>query len=61
MQLAERAGEAILDEVVGGEDVPRQCPRVATKAGYFGFDLPVDIGHEMLPTLSATGAAGRSR
>ena len=52
MQFAEGAGQTILDEIVGGDDVARQCTRVAPKARDFGFDLPVSVGHERLLPLS---------
>ncbi len=39
MQFAEGARQAILNEIVGGDDIAGQCARIAAKARNLGFDL----------------------
>jgi hypothetical protein len=46
MQLTEGARETILDEIVSGDGVMRQSASIATKAGDFGFDLPMLASHQ---------------
>jgi hypothetical protein len=54
MQLAESAGEAVLNEIVGGGVVPGQCPGITPKAWDFRFDVPVRVPHEKLPMAATT-------
>jgi hypothetical protein len=49
VDLAERARQAILYEIVGDDHVARKCPCVPPQARDFGFDSVVSIGHRQSP------------
>ena len=55
MQFAEGAGQAVLDEIVRGDEISRQRASIATKAGNFGFDVPVRVGHRGLLLMATIG------
>jgi hypothetical protein len=37
-----------LDEIIRGDEVARQCTRIAPEARNFGFDVPIRAGHRGL-------------
>src|SRR6185437_7088435 len=47
MQLAEGAGEAILNEIVSRGDVASQRAGVSPQTRDLGFDAPINVGHEL--------------
>jgi hypothetical protein len=57
VELSERAGEAILYEVIRRGDVARQGAGIASQARDFGFDSAMDFGHENSSALTPAGAA----
>jgi hypothetical protein len=46
MQFGKSAGQTVLHEIVGGDEVMRQRAGIAPKAGNFTFDLPARVGHK---------------
>jgi hypothetical protein len=44
-----------LDEIIRGDEVARQRPRIAPKTGYFGFDVPIRASHRGLLPMAAIG------
>jgi hypothetical protein len=60
MQFSERPGEAVLDEVVGGDDVVSEGASKTPQAGNFGFDVPIGVGHRGSLPLASDGQATRS-
>jgi len=57
MQFPEGSGEAILDEVVGGDGVASERPSKTPQAGYFGFDIPIRVSHRGSLPLASGGQA----
>jgi len=58
MQFPEGPSETVLDEVVGRYHVVSQRASKAPQAGYFGFDVPIGVGHrDSLPLASGGQAA----
>jgi hypothetical protein len=55
MQFAEGTGQALLDEIIRGDEVARQRPRIAPKTGYFGFDVPIRASHRGLLPMATIG------
>ena len=60
VQFPECPGQAVLDEIVCGDGVAGERPRVASKTRNFGFDVPKRAGHRGLLPLVTIGQ-GRSR
>ena len=58
MQLSERAGEAILNEIVGRGDIARQRARIAPQARNLGFDAAMDFALTTIPSCSSATGAG---
>jgi hypothetical protein len=48
VQFAEGTGQAVLNEIVRGDEVTRQRARITSKAGNFDFDVPIGVGHRGL-------------
>ena len=44
-----------MDEIIRGDEVTRQCTRIAPEAGNFGFDLPIRAGHRGLLPMATIG------
>jgi hypothetical protein len=57
MQFPEGPREAVLDEVVGRYHVVCQRASKAPQAGYFGFDVPIGVGHRGSLPLASGGQA----
>jgi hypothetical protein len=56
MQLAERPGEAFLNQIVGGNNIAGQRPGITPKARNMYRYLLSNVGHARLPPLAAAGA-----
>ena len=57
MQFAEGTGQALLDEIIRGDEIARQRPRIAPKAGNFDFDVPIRASHGGLLPMATIGRA----
>jgi hypothetical protein len=55
MQFLERPSQAVLDEIVCGDGVAGERPRVASKTRNFGLDVPKSAGHRGLLPLATIG------
>jgi hypothetical protein len=55
MQFTKGPSQAVLDEVVCGDEVAGQRARVASKTGNFGFDVPIRVRHRRLLPMATIG------
>jgi hypothetical protein len=55
MEFAEGSREAVLNEIVSGNEVAGQRPRIASQAGNFAFDVLIKVGHSGLLPMAAIG------
>ena len=55
VQFPERPGQAVLDEIVCGDGVAGERPRVASKTRNFGFDVLKRARHRTLLPLATIG------
>jgi hypothetical protein len=62
MQFGERAGQAILNEIVGRRDIAAQRPSITPQARDFGFDTLVQTVHKgLLSTAEANPGVASDR
>jgi hypothetical protein len=61
MQLAKGPSQAVLDEIVCGDEVSGERARIASKTGNFRFDVPIRVRHRgLLPMATIGGRESQS-
>jgi hypothetical protein len=55
MQFAKGPSQTVLDEIVCGDEIAGQRPRITSKTGNFGFEVRVRVGHRGLLLMATIG------
>ena len=58
MRFAKGTGQAVLYEIVGGDEIARQRAGIASQAGNFGFDVPIWVDQRELLPMATIGSRG---